>query len=111
MLVPPAESDLRAFVSAALRDPSLSIAFWDAEERNWVDADGRRVAVDPAKPGVAVVADDGDPVAALVCDPTAAADGERLELALRASALWLENRRLQLTLHSRLAEQEALRRV
>jgi signal transduction histidine kinase len=101
--------DLRAFACAALGDRDLEIVYWRADDETWVDADGRQVNVDASLAGVTEVTADGQRVAALVHDP--AVDRERVELAARAVALWLDNERLQLALRSRLEEQEALRRV
>jgi signal transduction histidine kinase len=103
--------DLRALVCAVLGDRDAAIAYWRAADRVWVDADGRRTVVDSSLPGVTVVAPGGRPVAALVHDPVLLRDPERVELAVRVVALWLENEHLQAALRSRLEEQEALRRV
>ena len=101
--------DARELLCRALGDPALAIAYWLPVDQAWVDAEGRRAVVDSDAPGVTVVWQRGQRVAALLHDPALARD--RVESVAGTAVLSLENERLQLALRARLEEQEALRRV
>jgi len=99
--------DVRARLAAALGRPELTVAYWLPDAERWVDPVGERSELDEAGPGVTVVSYRGDRVAAL----THAEDLDREGPVMHVIALVLENERLRLALHSRLAEQQALRRI
>jgi signal transduction histidine kinase len=101
-----APAELRAALARALRDPSLTLAYWLPEFESWTDVDGRPVEL-PEGGGRAatLVADrDGAPVAALVHDASLLDDRALLEAVSAAAAIALENARLSVELKARLDE-------
>jgi signal transduction histidine kinase len=105
-----APGQLRAALARALRDPSLTVAYWLGDGRRYVDADGRTVTL-PAEPSRAVteVQREGRRIAALVHDPALADEPELVASAGAAAGLALENERLQAELRARLEELRASR--
>ena len=65
-------TDLEAALGRALRDPSLTLAWWLGPLRGWVDVEGRPLGLPPPGTGRAstIVEQEGEPVAALVHDPS-----------------------------------------
>ncbi|MDQ3867372.1 MAG: PAS domain-containing sensor histidine kinase, partial [Actinomycetota bacterium] len=86
-------------------DPSLRVAYWFPERREFVDAEGEPVAIPPKGGPIAatVVERDGEPVAALVHDALLLDDPDLVESVAAAAALALENERRV----SQLAQSEA----
>ena len=107
---PLAPGELRGALARALRDPTLTVAYWLADGERFVDADGRAVTL-PDGPGRAVteVRREGRRIAALVHDPALADEPELVASAGAAAALALENERLQAELRARLEELRASR--
>jgi len=107
---PVAPGALRGALARALRDPTLTVAYWLADGERFVDADGRAVTL-PDGPGRAVteVQREGRRIAALVHDPALADEPELVASAGAAAALALENERLQAELRARLEELRASR--
>ena len=101
---------LRDALARALRDPSLTVAYWLADGERYVDAEGRTVSL-PAGPErtVTEVRREGRRIAALVHDPALADDPELVASAGAAAGLALENERLQAELRARLEELQASR--
>jgi signal transduction histidine kinase len=106
--------DIRDALARALHDPTLDIAFWLPERRVFVDAAGQEVELpyaDNAR-GVTRLEHDGDPVAALIHDPSLLYEPKLIDAAGAAAMLALENARLQADVRSQLAEvQESRRRI
>jgi signal transduction histidine kinase len=102
----PATSELRDALARALRDPSLTLAYWLPEFETWADLDGRPVAL--GAPGDArtttLIERDGAPVAALLHDPSLADEPELLASVEAAAGIALENARLQAELSARVDE-------
>jgi signal transduction histidine kinase len=101
--VPPRE--LRAALAKAVDDPSLEIAFWLPDRRCFADADGRPVDLPADGPRRAVTTleeSDGEPLAALVHDPSLRDNPELIEAVGAAARLALENARLQAELKAQL---------
>jgi signal transduction histidine kinase len=100
-----APADLRDALARALRDRSLTLAYWLPDFRIYVDLDGRPVVV-PAGDGRATTFIDreGGHVAALLHD--AALDEERdlLDGVTAAAGIALDNARLHAELQARLEE-------
>jgi signal transduction histidine kinase len=98
----PSPARLRAALARALRDPSLSLAFWLPEFASWADLDGRPVKLPEPSSGRAttLIHRDGVHVAALVHDPELQDEPELLAAVGAAAGIALENGRLQ-------AEQQA----
>jgi signal transduction histidine kinase len=101
-----APAGLREALSSALRDPSLTVAYWLPEFGCWVDAEGRQVALPDHASGVAttLIDRDGAPMAALLHDPSLADEPELLDAVSAAAAIALENERLHAELRARLDE-------
>jgi signal transduction histidine kinase len=108
--VPPGE--LRAALARAVGDPSLEIAFWLPERNAYADAEGRPVQLPEDDPRRAVTRldHDGEPIAALVHDPSLLEDPRLLEAAGMAARLALENARLAAELRAQLGRVEESRR-
>jgi len=88
--------ELRDELALALEDPTLEVAFWLPERREYVAADGSRVEVpedDPAR-AVTKLEQDGEPLAALVHDPSLLDEPKLVEAVAAAARLSLQNARL-----------------
>jgi signal transduction histidine kinase len=105
-----APGTLRDALARALRDPSLTVAYWLADRDRFVDADGRAVSLpDGAERAVTEVRREGRRIAALVHDPALNDEPELVASAGAAAGLALENERLQAELRARLEELRASR--
>ena len=103
----PGPGDLRGALAAALGDPGLRIAFWVPEQERYVDEHGAAVEL-PA--GAATeVERDGRRIAAIIHDPALAEDRETVRAAGAATALLLDNQRLDAELRANLRELRASR--
>jgi signal transduction histidine kinase len=102
----PSPVGLRDALVRALRDPSLTLAYWLPEYGRWADGDGRAVVL--PQPGEAraktLIEHDGELVAALLHDPALNEEPELLAAVGAAAAIALENGRLQTELRARLVE-------
>src|SRR5439155_9934345 len=89
----------------ALRDKTLEIAFWLPDRRAYVDASGRAVRL-PTGRGRAVtkLENDGEPIAALVHDPSLLDNPKLMDAAAAAARLSLENARLHAETRAQLAQ-------
>ncbi len=108
----PARGDLRDALARALGDPALSLAFWVPEHGRYVDAGGRPVelpADGDAARAVTAVERDGRPIAAIVHDRALLDDAETVRAAGGATALLLENQRLDAELCAHIVELRASR--
>ena len=101
----PAPADLRDALARALRDPSLTLAYWLPDFQSYADLDGQPVDV-PAKDGRAttVIDKEGDHVAVLLHDRALEDERELLAGVGAAASIALENARLQADLAARLEE-------
>ena len=102
----PAPEELREALAEALRDPSLSLAFWLPEFGAWADLNGRQTALPEPGSGrsVTLIEREGGRVAALIHDPSLDDEEELLGAVSAAAGLALENARLQTELRARLEE-------
>jgi signal transduction histidine kinase len=110
--VPPDE--LRGALTRAVGDPSLEIAFWLPERNAYADADGNPAVLPEHDSDRAVTRldHDGEPIAALIHDPSLLDDPRLLEAAGMAARLALENARLAAELRAQLGRvQESRRRI
>jgi signal transduction histidine kinase len=103
--------DVRAALARTLGDPSLQLALWLPERREFVDEQGETVDVAGAGAGRAVtlIGPESEPLAALVHDERLAGQRPLIEAAGAAARLALENARLQAQLRAQLAELRASR--
>src|SRR6266508_701525 len=102
----PAPAELRDALARALRDPSLTLAYWLPQFRTWADLDGRPVALpmDGSGRATTLIDRDGAPVAALLHDPALADEPELLDAVTAAARIALDNGRLHAELRARLDE-------
>jgi signal transduction histidine kinase len=106
--LPPA--DLRAALVRALRDPSLTLAYWLPDFESYVDVDGRPVEI-PGSDGRAttLIEREGEHVAVLLHDPALDDERDLLEGVTAAAGIALENARLHAELRARLEELQGSR--
>jgi signal transduction histidine kinase len=102
----PGPSHLRDALAQALRDPSLTLAYWLPEFEAWADLDGRPVALATLSEGrtATMIDSGGQRVAALIHDPGLDGEPELLDGVAAAAAISLENARLHAELRARLDE-------
>jgi signal transduction histidine kinase len=101
----PSPADLRDALARALRDPSLTLAYWLPDFASYVDLDGRPVEVpDPGGRAVTAIDRNGVHVAALLHDHALEDEQELLDAVGAAAGIALENARLQAELAARLEE-------
>ncbi|HET6771676.1 MAG TPA: histidine kinase [Acidimicrobiales bacterium] len=107
----PAPADLREPLSRALRDPTVSLAYWLPQYDTWADQDGRPVSLPrPGDPrSVTVIDSDGGHLAALIHDPSLDEEPQLLQAVGAAAGIALENGRLQVELKAKLQELEGSR--
>jgi signal transduction histidine kinase len=99
-------ANLRAAVARALRDPSLTLAYWLPEFETWADLDGTPVSLpnDEETRSATLIDRNGAPVAALIHDRALDEEPELLQAVGAAASIALENARLQAELAARLEE-------
>jgi signal transduction histidine kinase len=102
----PAPGDLRDALARALRDPSLTLAYWLPEYGTWADVDGRPTSLPAAEDGRAITLVDrgGRRVAALIHDASLEDEPELLQAVSAAAGIALETARLHAELAARLEE-------
>jgi signal transduction histidine kinase len=102
---------LRDALAEALGDPSLELAYWLPERRQWIDATGSPFALPATVSGRACtpVEHAGERVAMLVHVASAAEDRELVRAVGAAAALALENERLDAELRASVQELRASR--
>jgi signal transduction histidine kinase len=87
---------LQDALARALGDPSLELGLWLPEKNGYVDAEGREVTLpDDERRAVTLIENAGEPLAALVHDPSLEEEPELVQAAGAAARLALENARLQ----------------
>lgn len=103
---PPTIGAVRDGLRRALRDDTVEIWYWVPEEARYVDTAGRRA--DGGWPRdrlvVHVSTTEGAPLAVVVADPSLAAHRDVVDVAVAASALWLEIGRLQAVARTQLGQ-------
>ncbi len=107
----PAPVDLREALVRALRDPSLTLAFWLPDFETFADLDGHQVVLPVGDPGRATtfIDRDGVHVAALLHDPALSDEPALLDAVSAAAGIALDNGRLQAELRARLEELQGSR--
>ena len=97
---------LRDALARALGDPTLEVALWLPERQEFVDAVGRPVKLPDTRPERAVVRleHEGEPLAALIHDPTLIDEPELVQAAGAAARLALDNARLHAEVHAQLTK-------
>ncbi len=96
---------LRDALAQGLGDPSLEVAFWLPARQRFVDDDGVAVDLPPEGEQRAVtrLEHNGEPLAALVHDPSLLDEPELVEAVAAAARLALENARLGAEVQAQLA--------
>jgi len=102
---------IRDALARALEDPSLEIGYWTPSADQYLDADGRVLALPDAASGrtATIVERDGERVAVLVHDASVLRDPHLADTVHDAAGLILANARLQDTVGAQLAELRASR--
>jgi signal transduction histidine kinase len=101
----PAPQDLRDALAHALRDPSLTLAYWLPDFQTYVDVNGRPVQLpDDEHRKATAIERNGEHVAALVHDRALDDEGQLLEAVGAAAGMSLENARLHAELRARVEE-------
>ena len=106
-------SGLRDVLARSLGDPNLEIGFWLPERQAYADAAGLPVAL-PADDdrAVTMLEHDGEPLAALVYDPSLLDEPELVSSVGAAARLTLENAQLQAETRAQLAQvKESRKRI
>jgi signal transduction histidine kinase len=88
--------DLQDALARALRDPSLTLAYWLPEFRSYADLDGRAVSLPEPGDGrmVTLIERNGARVAALAHDASLQDESELLEAVTAGAGMALENAQL-----------------
>ena len=107
----PAPADLQDALSRALRDPSLTLAYWLPDYGCYVDPNGRLIELPDPGSGrtTTLIEQGGTQVAALVHDPALDDEPELLGAVTAGAGIALENGRLHVELRARLEELRASR--
>lgn len=103
--------DIRREIATALGDPTLELVYWRAQRREYVTAGGQLARLPDVGSGraFAEIARHGQPVAAMIFDPTLNEEPELVAAVSSAGALALDNERLQAELRARINELEESR--
>ncbi len=104
---------IRDALARALGDPTLEVAFWLPERREFADSAGRPVELpEGGRRAVTKLDQDGEPVAALIHDPSLLDEPELVRAAGAAARLALQNARLQAEMRAQLQKvQESRGRI
>jgi signal transduction histidine kinase len=95
---------LQQELAIALEDPTLEIAFWLPERREFIDPEGREVDIpehDPMR-SVTTIEQEGEPLAVLVHDPILLREPKLVEAVAAAARLALQNARLAAEVNAQL---------
>lgn len=86
-------AEIEASLATTLSDPDLTLFVWAAEEAHWRTASGSRQdpVPDVSRLVVAVDAEDGSPLAAIVTDASVARHGQLVDASAAAVRLALQN--------------------
>src|SRR5207244_3056612 len=97
---------LRGALARALDDPTLDVALWLPDRHVYVNAAGRPVDLPVGEAGRAITYLDheGEPLAALVHDPSLLDEPKLVQAAGAAARMALENARLQADMRAQLAK-------
>jgi signal transduction histidine kinase len=102
----PDPTDLRDALARALRDPSLTLAYWLPEFGSYADLDGRAVSLPESGDGrmVTLIERNGARIAAIVHDPSLQDESELLEAVAAGTGMALENAQLHAKQRAHLEE-------
>jgi signal transduction histidine kinase len=113
---PEAEGTMAAALAATLGDPSVELALWMPERKEYVDGLGSVVAVPPLDSGrgaVEVIGGGGERLGVVLYDATLIADPSLVEAAARVAGLELDRERMtgELRLAAVAAREDERRRL
>ena len=102
----PGPADLRDALARALRDPSLTLAYWLPEFGSYADHEGQPIELtnSAGRRTMRLIDREGAPVAALLHDRTLSDEPELLGAVTAAAGIALENARLNVELRARVEE-------
>jgi signal transduction histidine kinase len=102
---------LQAVLARALRDPTLTLAYWLPEFASYVDSGWQAVVLSDDSGGrqTAIVEQDGERVAAIVYDASLSEERKLLDAVIAAAGFALKNERLAAELRARVSELGASR--
>lgn len=102
----PAPADLQDALARALRDPSLTLAYWLPEFGSYADLDGRGVLLPEPGDGrmVTFIERNGARIAAIAHDPSLKEESELLEAVTAGAGMALENAQLHAEQRAHLEE-------
>jgi signal transduction histidine kinase len=102
----PTPADLRDALARALRDPSLTLAYWLPEFGSYADHDGHAVELpnSDGRRAVRLIERDGVQVAVLVHDPALRDEPELLDAVTAAAGIAIEKSQLNVELRARVEE-------
>jgi signal transduction histidine kinase len=102
----PEPTDLRDALARALRDPSLTLAYWLPEFGSYADLEGRAVSLPEPGDGhmVTLIERNGVRIAAIVHDPSLQEESELLEAVAAGAGMALENAQLHAEQRAHLEE-------
>ena len=102
----PGPEDLRDALARALRDPSLTLAYWLPEFGSYTDQEGQPLVLanSDGRREMRLIDRDGVPVAALLHDRALSDEPELLAAVTAAAGIALENARLNVELRARVEE-------
>ena len=97
-------TELRDELALALDDPTVEVAFWLAEQREYADAAGNAypVPIDGPERAVTRIEHEGRPLAVLIHDPTLRDEPKLVEEVAAAARLALVNARLHAEVRAQL---------
>jgi signal transduction histidine kinase len=109
---PATPQTLQQALSRALADPSLELYFWLPDRDGFVDSGGAAASLPYAASGrsVTTLHHEGEPLAAIVHDPSLLEEPKLVDAACAAARLALENARLHAQTRAQLQEVRASRR-
>ena len=97
--------ELRGALARTLGDPTLEVAFWLPERDTYADEAGRPVELpENGARAVTLLEHEGEPLAAIVHDPSLLEEPELVRAAGAAARLSLENAQLQAETRAQLAQ-------
>jgi signal transduction histidine kinase len=107
----PALAHPRDAIARALGDPALQLGYWLPDQGRYVDFDGQpmQAPAQDSERAVTLLQSGGEPLAALVYDPSLMDDPTLVEAVASAARLALENARLHAALQARLVDVRASR--
>ena len=100
---------VRDVLRRTLGDPDLEIVYPRVGSGGWIDGLGAGSGIVAAGRAVTAIDRDGKPVAALVHDRALLEDRARLDAAIEAASMAIDNERLKAQLQAQLAEVQASR--